>query len=100
MNSSTWQNLGVVFRGLSSNDSMIENIYTFPKTGEQFTCANAKATNEAADWYAYFPSNDVKLTGQDGTLNVSSHDSGHLVKVIPGQNHLRYYKERLLFLKL
>ena len=33
-------------------------------------------------------------------INVSSHDSGHLVKVIPGQNHLRYYKERLLFLKL
>ena len=27
------------------------------------------ATNEAADWYAYFPSNDVNLTGQDGTLN-------------------------------
>ena len=27
------------------------------------------ATNEAADWYAYFPNNDVKLTGQDGTLN-------------------------------
>ena len=79
---------------------MIENIYTFKKTGEQFTCANAKATNEAADWYAYFPSNDVKLTGQDGTLNVSSHDSGHLVKVIPGQNHLRYYKEWLLFLNL
>lgn len=33
-------------------------------------------------------------------INVSPHDSGHLVKVIPGQNHLRYYKERLLFLKL
>lgn len=27
------------------------------------------ATNEAADWYAYFPGNDVNLTGQDGTLN-------------------------------
>lgn len=27
------------------------------------------ATTEAADWYAYFPSNDVNLTGQDGTLN-------------------------------
>lgn len=27
------------------------------------------ATNEAADWYAYFPSNDVDLTRQDGTLN-------------------------------
>ena len=27
------------------------------------------ATNEAADWYAYFPSNNVDLTGQNGTLN-------------------------------
>lgn len=27
------------------------------------------ATNEAADWYAYFPGNDVDLTGQTGTLN-------------------------------
>lgn len=24
---------------------------------------------KAADWYAYFPSNDVDLTRQDGTLN-------------------------------
>ena len=37
--------------------------------GGAFTCANAMATNEAADWYAYFPSNDVDLTRQDGTLN-------------------------------
>lgn len=27
------------------------------------------ATNEAADWYAYFPGNEVDLTKQDGTLN-------------------------------
>ena len=51
-----------------SNSKITEN-YTFQKTGEQFTCANATPTNEAADWYAYFPSNDVDLTGQDGTLN-------------------------------
>lgn len=51
-----------------SNSKITEN-YTFQKTGDQFTCANAKATNEAADWYAYFPGNDVDLTGQDGTLN-------------------------------
>ena len=51
-----------------SNSKITEN-YTFQKTGEQFTCANATPTNEAADWYAYFPSNDVNLTGQDGTLN-------------------------------
>lgn len=51
-----------------SNSKITEN-YTFQKTGEQFTCANAMATTEAADWYAYFPSNDVDLTRQDGTLN-------------------------------
>lgn len=51
-----------------SNSKITEN-YTFQKAGEQFTCANAMATKEAADWYAYFPSNDVNLTGQDGTLN-------------------------------
>ena len=56
-----------------SNSKITEN-YTFQKTGEQFTCANAMATTEAADWYAYFPSNDVNLTGQDGTLNgVANH---------------------------
>ena len=27
------------------------------------------ATNEAADWYAYFPGNEVDLTGQTGTMN-------------------------------
>lgn len=51
-----------------SNSKITEN-YTFQKTGDQFTCANAMATTEAADWYAYFPGNDVDLTGQDGTLN-------------------------------
>lgn len=51
-----------------SNSKITEN-YTFQKTGDQFTCANAKATSEAADWYAYFPSNVVDLTGQNGTLN-------------------------------
>ena len=51
-----------------SNSKITEN-YTFQKTGDQFACANAMATTEAADWYAYFPGNDVDLTGQDGTLN-------------------------------
>ena len=54
---------------VSVSNTKINDIYTFQKTGEQFTCANAIATNEAADWYAYFPGNDVDLTGQDGTLN-------------------------------
>ena len=54
---------------VSVTNNKTNDIYTFQKTGEQFTCANAMATNEAADWYAYFPGNDVNLTGQDGTLN-------------------------------
>lgn len=54
---------------VSVSNSKTTEDYTFKKTGEQFTCENAMATTEAADWYAYFPSNDVDLTGQNGTLN-------------------------------
>lgn len=54
---------------VSVTNNKTNDIYTFQKTGEQFTCANAMATNEAADWYAYFPGNDVNLTEQTGTLN-------------------------------
>ena len=35
---------------VSVSNNKINDIYTFQKTSEQFTCANAMATNEAADW--------------------------------------------------
>lgn len=54
---------------VSVTNNTISDFYTFQKVGEQFTCANASATHENADWYAYFPSNEVDLTRQDGTLN-------------------------------
>lgn len=54
---------------VSVTNNTISDFYTFQKVGEQFTCTDAKATEENADWYAYFPSNEVDLTGQDGTLN-------------------------------
>lgn len=55
---------------VSVSNNKINDIYTFQKvSGGAFTCENATATTEAADWYAYFPSNDVDLTGQDDTLN-------------------------------
>lgn len=55
---------------VSVSNNKINDINTFQKvSGGAFTCENATATTEAADWYAYFPSNDVDLTGQDGTLN-------------------------------
>ena len=67
--SGTWKFAFETNDPVSVSNSKITEDYTFQKTGEQFTCANAMATNEAADWYAYFPSNDVDLTRQDGTLN-------------------------------
>ena len=67
--SGTWKFAFETNDQVSVSNSKITKDYTFQKTGDQFTCANAMATNEAADWYAYFPSNDVNLTGQDGTLN-------------------------------
>ncbi len=66
---STWKFAFEANDKVSVSNNKITEDYTFQKTGEQFTCANAKATNEAADWYAYFPSNEVDLTRQDGTLN-------------------------------
>lgn len=67
--SGTWKFAFETNDQVSVSNSKITEDYTFQKTGDQFTCANATPTNEAADWYAYFPGNDVNLTGQDGTLN-------------------------------
>lgn len=50
-------------------NSEVSNYYTFTKTGETFTSTNAKPTNAAADWYAYFPGNTVDLTNQNGDLD-------------------------------
>lgn len=67
--SGTWKFAFEANDQVSVSNSKITEDYTFQKTGDQFICANAMATTEAADWYAYFPSNDVDLTRQDGTLN-------------------------------
>lgn len=67
--SGTWKFAFEANDQVSVSNSKITEDYTFQKTGDQFTCANAMATTEAADWYAYFPSNNVDLTRQDGTLN-------------------------------
>lgn len=54
---------------VSVTNNTISDFYTFQKVGEQFTCANASATDANVNWYAYFPGNEVDLTRQDGTLN-------------------------------
>lgn len=53
---------------LNVTNSEVSNYYTFTKNGETFTSTNAKPTNAAADWYAYFPGNTVNLAGQTGDL--------------------------------
>lgn len=52
---------------VSVGNDKIDNYYTFTKSGDNFSCADAKATNTAANWYAYYPSTTIDLTNQDGT---------------------------------
>lgn len=53
---------------VSVSNNKISNYYTFTNNGSQFTCAQAEVTKEAADWYAYFPGNEVNLTNQTGNF--------------------------------
>lgn len=48
-------------------NKFIDNYYTFTKSGEKFSCADAQATKQETNWYAYYPGTDIKLTDQDGT---------------------------------
>ena len=50
------------------NDQMDNNYYTFTKSGENFSCADAKATKQEVNWYAYYPSTNFDLTEQAGTV--------------------------------
>lgn len=54
------------------NDQMDNKYYTFTKSGDNFSCADAKATNTAANWYAYYPSTTINLTNQDGKADGSA----------------------------
>lgn len=53
---------------LNVTNSQVDSFYTFTKTSDTFTSSDAKTTNAAADWYAYFPGNTVDLTNQNGDL--------------------------------
>ncbi len=50
------------------NDKMDNKYYTFTKSGVNFSCADAKATSTDANWYAYYPSTNINLTNQAGTV--------------------------------
>lgn len=42
--------------------------YTFTNDGTTFNSEDAQTTESAATWYAYFPSNEVSLVNQSGTM--------------------------------
>lgn len=64
--SGTWKFAFTENDKVSVSNNKISSYYTFTNNVGQFTCAQAEATTEAADWYAYFPGNEVDLTNQTG----------------------------------
>lgn len=58
---------------VSVGNDKIDNYYTFTKSGENFSCADAQATSTDATWYAYYPSTTIDLTKQAGTLESAAH---------------------------
>lgn len=52
---------------VSVGNDKIDNYYTFTKSGDNFSCADALATKQETNWYAYYPGTDINLTNQEGT---------------------------------
>lgn len=48
-----------------SNDK-VNAYYTFTNNGTEFASADAQQTTEAANWYAYFPGEEIDLANQSG----------------------------------
>lgn len=67
--SGTWKFAFAANDKVSVSNNKITSYYTFTNNGSQFTCAQAEATTENADWYAYFPGNEVDLTDQTGSFD-------------------------------
>ena len=66
--SGTWKFAFTQNDQVNVSNNKISNYYTFTNNGSQFTSTDAMVTTEAADWYAYFPGNEVDLTNQTGTF--------------------------------
>lgn len=66
--SGTWKFAFTQNDKVSVSNNKITSYYTFTNNGSQFTSTDAMVTTEDADWYAYFPGNEVDLTNQTGTF--------------------------------
>ena len=66
--SGTWKFAFTANDKVSVSNNKISNYYTFTNNGSQFTSTDAMVTTEDADWYAYFPGNEVDLAKQTGNF--------------------------------
>lgn len=72
--SGTWKFAFAENDKVSVSNNKITSYYTFTNDGSQFTSTDAMVTTEDADWYAYFPGNEVDLTNQTGDFaNVANY---------------------------
>lgn len=72
--SGTWNFAFTENDKVSVSNNKISSYYTFTNNGSQFTSTDAMVTTEPADWYAYFPGNEVDLTNQTGDfVNVANY---------------------------
>ena len=53
-------------------NNLIDSYYTFTKSGDNFSCADAQATQKETNWYAYYPGTTIDLTNQDGKADGSA----------------------------
>ena len=51
-----------------TNSAITGTYYTFTNDGTDFWSTDAQATESETTWYAYFPSDEVDLVGQSGTM--------------------------------
>lgn len=76
------------------NNDAVNTYYTFTNNGTNFTSSDAKPTTKPASWYAYFPGNEVILTGQNGDFsNVANYYalSGSTTNVTTGAEGLNIH---------
>lgn len=64
---STWKFTYTDNDQVQVGNNLIGNYYTFTKSGANFSCADAQATQKETNQYAYYPGIDINLTNQEGT---------------------------------
>ena len=65
-NEGTWTFAFATNDNVKVSNNKVSDYYKFVNNGELFASSDAMQTSAAADWYAYFPSEDIDLANQSG----------------------------------